>query len=629
MWYGFAGKLLRVNLTDREFKVEELDKDELRKYIGCVGYAAQLLYKEMPGGTDPLSPEAKVVIATGPVTGTLCPSGGSYEVCYKSPLSGTWNQARSGGAFGPKLKYAGFDFVVIDGKATEPTYLYIHDGQVELKPAKHLWGLNVEETTDSLVRELGDPEISVATIGQAGENGVLYAALINDRGRAAGRGGIGAVFGSKNLKAIVVKGSGGVKVAKPEEFKKAIDKAEQWLNNYPLGSIPAMGTIGLVSLNNSLGILPTKNFQTTHFENADQVSGETFNRKYQIKRRACYGCSFACGRYSSVENGKYSTPPMEGPEYETVDMLGPNCGIDDLEAIIKGNYLCNIYGLDSVSTGMSISFAMECYEKGLITDKETEGLPLLWGNAEVMLQLIEKIANNEGIGAFLAQGVKRMAEQLGPNAEEAAIHVKGLELPAHEPRSESKVLSIQYATSPRGACHMHPNWASTWDFGQLDCGMKEFGMPWPPKEIQDESPVKGTVYKYVALQGEISEILGACIFHSWGTEGSCITPQLYAEIVSALTGWEVTTEELLKAAERSWNLKRVFNAREGFTRKDDKLPKRFNQAIPDGPAAGAKVDNLDTMLDAYYEAMGWDKNTGLPTAEKLKELELNYTISSN
>ncbi|MFZ5591696.1 MAG: aldehyde ferredoxin oxidoreductase family protein, partial [Bacillota bacterium] len=477
MWYGFAGKLLRVNLTSGEFKVEELDKNELRKYMGCTGYAARLLYQEMPGGIDPLAPEAKVVLATGAVTGTLCPSGGSYEVCYKSPLTGTWNQARSGGAFGPKLKYAGFDFVVIEGKAEEPVYLYIHDGEVEIKPAKHLWGLNVEETTDALIRELDDPEISVATIGQAGENGVLYAALINDRGRAAGRGGIGAVFGSKNLKAVVVNGRGGVKVARPKEFAEAVEKAEQWLKNYPFASIPSLGTVGLVSLNNSLGILPTKNFQTAYFEQADQVSGETLNRKYQIKRRACYGCSFACGRYTSVSNGKFATPPMEGPEYETVDMLGPVCGVDNLEAIIRGNYLCNIYGLDTISTGMSIAFAMECYEKGLLTDSDTEGMPLRWGDGEVVVKLVEKIAHREGIGALLAQGVKRMAEQFGPAAEEAAIHVKGLELPAHEPRSESKVLAVQYAVSPRGGCHMHPNWASTWDFGQLDCGMKEFGLP--------------------------------------------------------------------------------------------------------------------------------------------------------
>jgi aldehyde:ferredoxin oxidoreductase len=627
MWYGFVGKLLRVNLTTGNLQIEEINQSELRKYMGGIGYAVKMLYQEMPGGVDPLSPDAKVILATGAVTGTLCPSGGSYEVCYKSPLTSTWNQARSGGSFGPKLKFAGFDFVVIEGKAEEPVYLFIQDGKAEIRPAKHLWGLNIEETTDTLIRETDELDISVAAIGPAGENGVIYAALINDRGRAAGRGGIGAVFGSKNLKAVVVCGHGGIKVAHPKEFADAIEKAEQWLKNYPFGVIPALGTISLVSMFNSLGTLPTKNFQTGHFEKADQVCGETLNRKYVIKRRACYGCSFACGRYTSVTSGKFITPPAEGPEFETVDLLGPNCGVDDLEAIIKAGYLCNIYGLDTVSTGGSIAFAMECYEKGLLTDSDTEGMPLRWGDGEVIIKLIEKIAQRDGIGKFLAQGVKRMSEKLGVDAEEFAMHVKGLEVPAHEPRAESKVLAIQYAVSPRGACHMHPNWASTWDFGQLDCGMKVFGLPWPPKEIKDESPTKGVVYRYVALQGEISELLGACIFYSWGSEGSCITPQLYAEIVSALTGWNVTAEELLEAAERCWNLKRCFNAREGFDRKDDKLPKRFTQAIPDGPSAGSRIENLDVMLDAYYDAMGWDKDSGLPTAEKLRELSLDFAVS--
>ncbi len=626
MRYGFAGKLLRVNLTNSMYTVEELDEKELRKYMGCSGYAAKLLYQEMPGGTDPLSPEAKVVIATGPVSGTLCPSGGSYEVCYKSPLTGTWNQARSGGAFGPKLKYAGFDFLVIDGKAADPVYIFINDGKVEIRPAKHLWGKNVEETTDIVIRELDDPEVSVAAIGQAGENGVLYAALINDRGRAAARGGIGAVFGSKNLKAIVVSGSGGIKVANAKQFAEVIEKTEQWLKNYLFAAIPALGTVNMMVPNSALGILPAKNFQKAHFENVDKVSGELINEKYNLKRRACYGCSFACGRYTYVNGGKFATPPMEGPEYESVDMLGPICGIDEVEAIIKGNYLCNVYGLDTISAGMSIAFAMECYDKGLLTDKDTEGIPLRWGDAGVMLTLLEKIAHREGIGAFLAQGVKRMAEKLGPAAEEAAIHVKGLELAAHEPRSESKSLALQYAVSPRGACHMHPNWASVWDF-QIDCGMKEFGLPSWPAGPQEESLQRSLAYRYVVLQGEITEILGGCIFYSWGAEGNCITPQLYAEIVSALTGWNVTAAELLTAAERSWNLKRCFNAREGFTRKEDRLPKRIYNAIPDGPSTGARVENLDLMLDGYYEAMGWDKQTGLPTPEKLRELGLEFAIN--
>lgn len=624
VWHGYMGKLLRIDLSKEKYNTEGLEHNEMRKYIGCTGYAAKLLFQEMKAGTDPLAPEAKVIFATGPLTGTLCPSGGSYEVCYKSPLTETWCQARSGGSFGPKLKFAGFDFLILEGRSPEWVYIYIHDGEVEIRKATHLVGLDVETVTDKLQEEVDDPEASVAAIGQAGENGGLYACVINDRGRAAGRGGIGAVLGAKQVKAIVVNGHKGIKPVRVKDFMAAVEKAEQDLKKYPFEGIPAFGTIGLVSMLNGMGMLPTRNFQTAHFEGADKISGETLDRQYNIKRRACFGCSFACGRYSSVKGGRFATPPMEGPEYETADMLGAMCNIDDLEAVIRANYLCNTYGLDTISTGNSIAFAMECYEKGILTDRDTGGIKIKFGDVEAMIQVIDKIAKNEGIGQLLAKGVKRAAKELGPAAEDIAMDVKGLEVPAHEPRSESKVLALQYAVSSRGACHMHPNWASTWDFGQLDCGMSEFGLPMPPLEIPDESKQKGGVYRYVSLQGEISEILGTCVFYSWGTEGSCITPKLYAEMLSSLTGWDVTSEELVRAAERSLNLKRCFNGREGFTRKDDRLPKRLYSAIPDGPSKDSKIGSLEDMLDGYYEAMQWDKTTGLPTPDALEKLGLSY-----
>lgn len=621
-WHGYTGKLLRIDLTAEKYTVEELDPSEMRKYMGGTGYAAKLLYQEMKGGTDPLSPEAKVVFSTGPLTGTLCPSGGSYEVSYKSPLTGTWCQARSGGAFGPKLKFAGFDFLVLEGKAAEWVYIYILDGQVEIRKAAHLVGLSVENVTDRLQEEVDDPEASVAAIGQAGENGILYSCLMNDRGRAAGRGGIGAVLGAKQLKAIVVNGRGGIRPARLEAFIQAVEQTEQNLKNYPFAAIPALGTMSLVSGLNGGGMLPTRNFQTGTFDEADKFSGETLDRTLQIKRRGCFGCSFSCGRYSAVKSGPFATPPMEGPEYETADMFGAMCGVSDLEAIIRANYLCNNYGLDTISTGNSIAFGMECYEKGLITTEDTGGVELKFGKADAVIDTIEKIVRQEGIGKLLAKGVKKAAEELGSAAEEFAMHVKGLELPGHEPRAESKILGLQYAVSTRGACHMHPNWASTWEF-QLDCGMNEFGQPWPPTE-KNEPGDKGEAYRYVALQGEISEILGTCIFYSWGVEGICITPKLYAELLSALTGWDVTPPELVVAAERSLNLKRCFAAREGFTRKDDRLPKRLFTELPDGPSKGNKVVNLEEMIDGYYDAMQWDLASGLPSAAKLEQLGIDF-----
>ncbi|MEN6440352.1 MAG: aldehyde ferredoxin oxidoreductase family protein [Syntrophobacter sp.] len=623
VWHGYMGKLLRVDLTAGKYSVEELDPVEMRKYMGGTGYAAKLLYQEMPGGVDPLSPEAKVVFSTGPLTGTLCPSGGSYEVCYKSPLTGTWCQARSGGSFGPKLKFAGFDFLVLEGKAAEWVCLHIVDGHVEIRKAAHLLGLDVEAATDRLQDEIDDPEASVAAIGQAGENGVLYACLMNDRGRAAGRGGIGAVLGAKQVKAIVVNGTGGIAPAKVDEFITAVEQAEENIKKYPFAAIPLMGTMCLLSQLNGGGMLPTRNFQTGNFESADKLSDEKLDRNYQIKRRGCFGCSFACGRYTSVKSGPFATPPMEGPEYETADMFGAMCSVSDLEAIIRANYLCNIYGLDTISTGNSIAFAMECFEKGILTVDDTEGVELRFGNTEAVIATIDKIVKQEGIGKLLSKGVKKAAEELGRGAEDMAMHVKGMELPGHEPRAESKILGLQYAVSSRGACHMHPNWSSTWEF-QLDCGMNEFGQPWPPLEVPNESKTKGTAYRYVALQGEISEILGTCIFYSWGVEGICITPKLYAELLSSLTGWDVSPAELVTAAERSLNLKRCFAAREGFTRKEDRLPKRLYTEIPNGPSKGGKITSIEDMLDGYYEAMQWDLGTGLPTVAKLEQLDLGF-----
>ncbi len=622
-WHGYTGKLLRIDLTEEKYSVEDLDPIEVRKYIGGTGYAAKLLFQEMKGGTDPLSPEAKVVFATGALTGTLCPSGGSYEVCYRAPLTETWCQTRSGGTFGPKLKFAGFDYLVLEGKAEEWVYIYIRDGQVEIRKAAHLVGLDVEAVTDKLQREIDDPQASVAAIGQAGENGVLYACLINDRGRAAGRGGLGAVLGAKQVKAIVVNGHAGIKPAKPDAFIKSIEQAEQDIKKFPFEAIPALGIIGMLGMFSAGGLLPTRNFQTGSFDGSDGISGETLDRHYQIKRRACFGCSFACGRYSTVKSGPFATPPMDGPEYETADMFGAMCSIGHMGPVIRANYLCNTYGLDTISTGNTIAFAMECYEKGILTSQDTEGIELKFGNAEAMIATVHKIAKQEGIGKLLAKGTKRAAEQLGPAAEELAVHVKGMEVPGHEPRSESRVLGLQYAVNDRGACHIHPTWPSTWEF-QVDCGMVPFGLPWPPLEVPDESKLKGTVYRYVAMQGEVSEILGTCVFYSLGVEGTCLTPTLYSELLSALTGWDVSPEELLTAAERSLNLKRCFNAREGFTRKDDRLPKRLYSEILDGPSKGNKVKSIEDMLDGYYEAMGWDIKTGVPTAARLQQLGLDF-----
>jgi aldehyde:ferredoxin oxidoreductase len=619
-YFGYMGKVCNLDLTTGTLSIEPPVERDLERFLGCSGYAAKILWDGVRARVDPLSDKNKIVFATGPLTGSLCPSGGSYELCFKSPLTGVWCQARSGGAFGPRLKKAGFDHLVIEGKSDRPVYLWIRNGNVEIREAGHLWGKGVEHTTDVILKEVGDPDASVAAIGVAGENQVHFAAVINDRGRAAGRGGGGAILGSKNLKAIAANGTLDLKVAKPEEFIKTIQKAEEALDKYPFENINQFGTSLLVNILNANGCLPTRYFQYSTFDKAEEISGELLAEKYLIKRRACYGCSMGCGRYSSVDEGRWQTPPQDGPEYETINMLGALCLNSDLGSIIKANHLCNDLGMDTISAGSVIAFAMECFEKGILSRKDFDGEELRWGDSEAVIALLEKIAQRKGIGKILADGVRSAAAHFG--ADNIALHSKGMELPAHDPRGESKILGLQYAVSHRGACHMHPNWASTWDAGNFESGLREFGMPWPPADkFAETGHQKGVAYRLVVLQGEIAEILGCCIFHSWGAADQCLTPQLYGEMLRTLTGREITNQELMLAAERSWNLKRCFNVREGLTRKDDSLPRLMFEPLPDGPNKGMHMKDLQGMLDEYYEALGWDRE-GIPKRETLKRLDL-------
>lgn len=627
---GYTGKLLRADLTAGVCSIEELTEEQVRPFIGCSGYAAKILWDELAPDTDPLGPENKLVFATGPVTGTLCPSGGSYELCFKSPASLSWSQSRSGGSFGPKLKYAGFDFLVVEGRAENPVYLWVRDGQAEIRDASRVWGSGVEKTTDFLLAETGDRESSVAAIGPAGEKMVRFAAVINDRGRAAGRGGGGAVMGSKNLKAVVVNGSGNVPVHDLETWKALMVEAEENLKRYPFEGVNQFGTPLLVGIQNAAGALPTRNFVQGQFAAADKIGGEALTEKHLVKRRACFGCCMGCGRYSVVEGGPWETPGMEGPEYETLASLGSLTLTDDLPAILRGNYLCNDYGLDTISTGVSIAFAIECYQNGLLGPEVTGGREFCWGDPELVMDLVRMIAFREGAGDLLAEGVRRAAETIGGDAMRYALEVKGLEVPMHEPRGESKVMALQYAVNPRGACHMHPNWAGIWDSVQFECGMNGFGQPWPPTDKMEETgSQKGLAYRYVSIQGEISEIIGGCVFHSWGAADECLTPDLYARMLRALVGWDIDAEELFRAADRSWVLKRCFNLREGFGRSDDRIPVRLTEPIEEsGPSEGSRVRDIDGMLREYYQAAGWDPATGVPEEATLEALGLSFVTGS-
>ena len=621
--YGYAGKVLRIDLTKKKIVKEELKKDFLKLYLGGTGYGARLLWDELPKGVDPLGPENKIVVTTGPLTGTLTPGSGSVEFCFKSPLTEIFGQTRAGGAFGPKLKYAGYDFIVIEGVSDKPVYINIFDEDVELRDASHIWGKTVHETTDILLEEVSNPNASVACIGPGGEKLIRYANIMIDYDRAAGRCGGGAVMGSKKLKAIVVNGDRDIEPAKPEEFYEAAEEAIKavGLRRADLG---ALGTIGIVSSLNQTGALPSKNFQTCYFEEAEKMSGEELARKYLIKRRACFGCVIGCGRFVWVPAGKYATPPHEGAEYETADMIGIQSLMTSLEPLIRADYLCNTYGIDTISVGNTIAFAIEAFERGLITEKDTGGIRLRWGDPDAVLALLEMIIERKGIGDLLANGVRYAAEKLGRGAEEFACQVKGLEVPAHDTRGTSKSMAIQYAIgNPRGACHIEPAWSPLWDYSRLQMGLVELGLPWPPPSRFDETGVKrGQACKLIWLFGELASILGICRFPMQGEKDRNLSPQRLSKLVSTLTGWELKPADLMLISERVYNLKRCFNVREGISRKDDKLPKRLMQPLATGPTKGQSVKNLDAMLDEVYEALGWDKATGKPTKQKLEELGL-------
>ncbi len=621
-WYGYKGRILRVNLSTGTASVEELRQDYVKMYIGGVGYAARILWDELRPGVDPLSPDNILIATAGPFTGTLVPGSGNIFWTFKAPMSGAWGETRSGGKFGAWLKYSGFDMIVITGKAPEPVYLYLEGGKAEIRSAKRYWGMTVHEVTDVLKEDTGAHDASVAAIGPGGENLVRFAAIINDYDRAAGRTGGGAVMGSKNLKAVVAAGGEGIEVYDPEGFMEAALEAQRAIRSDPGNQSMGMhGTIGGLLGLNAMGGLPTKNFSTGYFEEAYSISHETLERNYMIKRRACHSCTIGCGRYSYVAYGRFATPPAEGPEYETTDMNGAMPMIGNMEAVIRVNYLASNYGLDTISLGHTISWAIEVYQKGLITKEDTGGLELRWGDADTFVQLVDMIAYRRGFGNLLAEGSYRAAQKLGKGLE-LVNHVKGLEMPAHDPRVESKLLGIQYMVSPRGACHIHPIYPP-FDMMQVDSGLRDFGLPWPmPDRLAETGVRKGEIYRVLAMYGESFNNLGLCNFYAMAPESGVLSPRRLARLYTALTGIEVTPQQILEAGERTWNLKRAFNIREGFSRKDDMLPKRLMMPIETGPARGLKVNDPEGLLNETYDAFGWDRTTGYIRRSTLERLGL-------
>lgn len=608
MLWGYAGNIAWVDLTNKSVRVEELVEQIARKYLGGKGLGGYFLYHSLSPHTDPYDPENKLIFITGPLTGTIFPAVSRAGVITKSPMTGTFLDSYAGGLFGPHMRYAGYDALVVTGKANNPVYILIDDGEISIREADHLWGLSTSETEKKLKndskREQGE-RISVAAIGQAGERLVRFSNIETDR-RAYGRGGAGAVMGAKNLKAVVIRGNGEIRVAHAKAFKEVVKRCQRKIAQNPLtkkgGVFPRIGTMMTVDLTQMTGTLPTRNWQENTFEHADEINGESFLR-HRVRPRACFACPIGCSRdtRASVGGVEYIT---EGPDYETIYAFGPNCEVKDTEVIIAADKLCDEYGMDTISCGVVIGFAMECFEKGLISEKETGGIDLSFKNGDALIALIHLIARREGIGELLSEGVKIASEKI-EGSSSFAIHVKGLELPGYDPRG-MKGQALTYALADRGGCHVRSNTIRT----------ELLGIP----QVIDRYAYEGkaAMVRELQLSYAICDCLIACVF------GSLAIPQEeYTEALSAVTGWAITLDELRAVAERAWNLTRLFNVREDFTRRDDTLPERlFTEASTQGPSNGQVVDrySFEKMLDEYYDIVGWDRLMGIPTDKKLNEL---------
>lgn len=608
---GFAGKIAEVNLTDRKVKYITPDQTILKKYIGGKALGAYLLLKKCKPGTDAFHEDNPLIFVTGPLTGSGFPATSRCGVLTRSPLTQAFLDSYCGGDFGWRLKHAGLDALIIRGKADRPVYLYIDQDDIEIRPARHLWGQSTPDTVALIQKELGHSRkkpVNVVTIGPAGENQVKFADLVNDN-RHFGRGGAGAVMGSKNFKAIAVTGNIKPEIADEAGFKKVVKHCREKTFNHPLtgrdGAFPKMGTMMTLDLTQETGTLPTRNWQENTFEHAESIGGKSFSG-YILKHLSCLACPIGCSRDSQA-NASGKDWLTQGPEYETMYSFGANCGIDDPGFVIAANKLCNDFGIDTISCGVAIGFAMECNQKGLLKDVDTQGLDISFGNGPVVLDLIRCIAERRGIGDLLAQGVNLMSRRI-PESSGFAMHVKGMELPGYDPRG-MKGQGLTYAVADRGGCHLRSNTLRT----------EIIGIP----RIYDRYAYeeKAEMVRELQLKNSAANCVIACVFGTFS-----IGLDDYAQGLSTVLGWKVTEDELIEVAERALNMARIFNLMHGFSRTDDTLPERlFTQPSTKGPSKGQVVDkeNFNKMLEEYYGHMGWDSDTGIPTAEKLKALQLS------
>ncbi|HHV78827.1 MAG TPA: aldehyde ferredoxin oxidoreductase family protein [Firmicutes bacterium] len=599
--FGWIGQVLRVDLTKGKISVEKLDSGLAEKFLGARGLASKILYDEVPPQTDALSPKNKLLLFTGALTGTGAISASRYNAVTKSPLTGTIAASNSGGYWGPELKFAGFDGIIVEGASEAPVYLWVEDGHAEIRSAAHLWGKSTHETEDILRGET-DPDAKVLSIGPAGEKLVRIACIVNDKNRAAGRSGVGAVMGSKKLKAIVVRGTGGIKVAEMKAFRDTVlDILKNKVKpNATTGvGLPAYGTALLVNVINAHGIFPTFNFRTGIFERANDISGEKLAETFLVRKKACFSCPISCGRATVIPSGKYKSSG-EGPEYEAAWALGADCGIYDLAAVTRANHLCNELGLDPISLGSTLACAIELYEKGYLS-REQAGMELKWGDGEMLVKATELTARREGLGDLLAEGSYRMASELGH--PELSMSTKAQEYPAYDPRG-AQGIGLNYATSNRGGCHVRGYMISPEILGspqKLD-----------PLTTKDKAAWTKTFQDLTAAV----DSAGICLFTTFAIGA----PEL-ADMLKYATGIDYTVERVLEVGERVWNLERLFNLAAGILADKDTLaPRLLNEPMPEGPAKGLVV-KLGEMLPEYYKLRGWS-DEGVPLEATLERLGL-------
>jgi aldehyde:ferredoxin oxidoreductase len=608
---GYNGKALRVNLSRKTAVAEELDLMLCRRYIGGAGFIAYYLWKELEPGIDPLSPDNKLIFSLGPVTGLQLPGSARHSVGAKSPLTGTIAKAESGGFWSAELKRAGYDVIIVEGKADKPVYLWIQDGEASIKDASHLWGKETKETQEAIRAELGDDHIQVALIGPAGENMVRYACIMHGLHDAAARGGVGAVMGSKNLKAIAVRGHKLPKIADSEKIKEIRQRVVGQLEGHWLKEC---GTGGAdMAVLETIGNLPVRNFRDGLFPEVNQIHAGIMMDTMGAVMEGCYACPIRCKKMLQFNEPYRVDAAYGGPEYESIAALGSDCGITNVKAVVKANERCGAYSLDTISMGSTIAFAMECFEKGLLTKKDTGGIELRFGNDEAMLKAIDLTARREGIGNMLAEGAARMAKKIGKGSSAFAMHVKGLESGMHDPRVNAG-LGLGYMVNPNGADHCANLLDMRYAAGPAIRDLHHLGIiePLPPGDI---SARKVNVFRLVHFKKIIDDCTAVCVFLEYDMDTQ-------AQLVKAATGWETGAVDLMRAAERVLTVARLFNIREGLSAADDVLPERFFQPKTDGvlsrgvPASRADMEKAKKW---YYTQMGWDEN-GVPLPGRVEEL---------